>query len=78
MDPASEAAFEEYPKTLHLLRNSANARRLLDSVREAEAGLTMQQELVDPPVPVRAKNRIGETRCRAAGRGRTCPPGVLG
>jgi antitoxin YefM len=48
----AEAEFEGWQETLHLLGNPANAKRLLESVREAEAGLTVERELVDPTVPV--------------------------
>jgi antitoxin YefM len=45
----SEQEFEGWQETLHLLGNPANAMRLLESVREADAGLTVERELVDPP-----------------------------
>jgi antitoxin YefM len=47
----SEQEFESWQETLHLLGNPANARRLLDSLRESEAGLTTEHELIDPPAP---------------------------
>ena len=47
----SEQEFESWQETLHLLGNPANARRLLNSLRESEAGLTTEHELIDPPAP---------------------------
>ena len=42
----SEEEFEGWQETVHLLRSPANARRLLRSVRSAEAGQTDKHELV--------------------------------
>lgn len=42
----SEEEFEGWQETVHLLRNPANAGRVLRSVRAAEAGRTEQRELV--------------------------------
>jgi antitoxin YefM len=47
----SEQEFESWQETLHLLGNPANASRLLDSLRESEAGLMTEHELIDPPAP---------------------------
>jgi hypothetical protein len=35
-------------ETIHLLGNPFNAQRLIDSIREAEAGLTVEHDLVEP------------------------------
>lgn len=50
----SEAEFEGWQETLHLLGNPANAKRLLESVREADAGMTRERELVDASAPTNA------------------------
>jgi antitoxin YefM len=50
----SEQEFESWQETLQLLGNPANASRLLDSLRESEAGLMTEHELIDPPA---SKNR---------------------
>ena len=50
----SEEEFEGWKETVQLLSNPANAQRLLDSVREAEAGLTVEHELVEVQVPLRS------------------------
>jgi len=42
----SEAEYEGWQETVHLLRSPANARHLLRSVRAAEAGRTQARELV--------------------------------
>jgi antitoxin YefM len=47
----SEQEFEGWQETVHLLSSPANARRLLESIREADAGLTTERELIEPPVP---------------------------
>lgn len=44
----SEAEFEGWQETVHLLRDPANAARLLRSVREAEAGRTQERTLTNP------------------------------
>jgi antitoxin YefM len=49
----SEEEFEGWQETVHLLSNPGNARRLLESIREAEAGLTTDHELVEPHVPAK-------------------------
>ena len=49
MSAEEHAGMEE---TLHLLRSPANAKRLLRSVRAAEAGLVSEQELCLPEHPV--------------------------
>jgi antitoxin YefM len=43
----SEAEFEGWQETVHLLRNPANAKRLLRSIQSADAGRTVDHE----PVP---------------------------
>jgi antitoxin YefM len=49
----SEEEFVGWQETVHLLSNPANARRLLESIREAEAGLINEHELVEPETPVK-------------------------
>lgn len=44
----SEEEFSGWQETVHLLRSPANARRLLDSVRDADAGLLEAHDLVEP------------------------------
>jgi len=44
----SEEDFASWQETIYLMRSPANARRLLDSIREAEAGDVSYRELVDP------------------------------
>ena len=39
--------FESLQETLHLLRSPANAGWLLDSVRQAEAGQTVERGLIE-------------------------------
>jgi antitoxin YefM len=46
----SEEEFEGWQETVYLLGNPANAKRLLESVREAKAGLTTEHELVEPQI----------------------------
>ncbi len=41
----SEAEFEGWRETVHLLRSPANAARLLASIAEAEAGATTPRDL---------------------------------
>ena len=45
----SEEDFASWQETIYLMRSPANARRLLDSIAEAEAGNTEYRELVDLP-----------------------------
>ncbi|MEV5602839.1 type II toxin-antitoxin system prevent-host-death family antitoxin [Streptomyces sp. NPDC052299] len=45
----SEQDFTSWQETIYLLRTPANARRLLDSIAEAEAGGTEYHELTDVP-----------------------------
>ena len=45
----SEEDFASWQETTYLTRSPANARRLLDSIAEAEAGNTEYRELVDLP-----------------------------
>ena len=42
----SEEEFEGWQETVHLLRNPANAGRLLRSVRSADAGAAAERDLV--------------------------------
>jgi antitoxin YefM len=44
----SEEEFEGWTETLHLLRSPANARRLLASIRSANAGKLRQRGLIEP------------------------------
>ena len=44
----SEAEWEAWQETMYLLRTPANARRLLDSIAQADAGQFRQRELVEP------------------------------
>jgi antitoxin YefM len=44
----SEEDFSSWTETVHLLRSPKNARRLLDSIAEAEAGKAQHRELIDP------------------------------
>jgi antitoxin YefM len=46
----SEEEFESWQETVYLLSNPANAKRLLESIQEADAGLTTEHELIEPPV----------------------------
>ena len=41
--------YEGMMETLHLLRNPANAARLLNSISEADAGRLTEHEIVDIP-----------------------------
>jgi len=50
----SEAEFEGWQETVHLLSNPASAKRLLDSVREAEAGRMTERDLVQPQVIIKS------------------------
>lgn len=50
----SETEFEGWQETVHLLRSPANARRLLRSIRAADAGNMHERDLVDPKVPSEA------------------------
>jgi antitoxin YefM len=49
----SEEEFEGWQETVHLLSNPANAKRLLESIREADSGLTTEHELVEPQLPIK-------------------------
>jgi antitoxin YefM len=44
----SEAEFAGWQETVHLLSSPANAARLLQGVRQAEAGVVQPQELLAP------------------------------
>ena len=50
----SETEFDGWQETVHLLRNPANARHLLRSIRSADAGDAHEHDLVDPKVPSEA------------------------
>ena len=50
----SEQEYEGMMETLHLLRNPANAARLLRSIEEANKGETAEYELADEPAPTSA------------------------
>jgi antitoxin YefM len=43
----SEEDFASWQETIYLMRSPANARRLLDSIAEAEAGDVAYHELID-------------------------------
>lgn len=43
----SEEEYESMQETLHLLRNPANAARLLQSIAQAEAGQAAPRDLAD-------------------------------
>jgi antitoxin YefM len=45
----SEDEYESMMETLHLLRNPANAARLLRSIGDADKGLLVEHELLDEP-----------------------------
>lgn len=47
----SEEEFEGWQETVHLLRSSANAQRLLRSTRSADAGATQARNLVHGAAP---------------------------
>ena len=47
----SEEELEGCQETVYLLGNPVNARCLLESVREADAGLTAERQLVEPHEP---------------------------
>ncbi len=42
----SEAEYEGWQETVHLLRSPANAKRLLRSIRSADAGAAKERDLV--------------------------------
>lgn len=44
----SEEEFEGWRETVHLLSNPRNAARLLESVKELNAGLGQERELIQP------------------------------
>lgn len=44
----SEEDYSSWTETMHLLRSPKNARRLLDSIAEAEAGEARPRGLIDP------------------------------
>ena len=45
----SEEEFEGWRETVHLLSNPRNAARLLESIKELDAGLGEERELIQPP-----------------------------
>lgn len=45
----SEEEFEGWQETTHLLRSPANARHLLNSIRDVQEGRSQERELVTPP-----------------------------
>ncbi|WP_137181067.1 type II toxin-antitoxin system Phd/YefM family antitoxin [Roseomonas sp. AR75] len=45
----SEAEFEGWRETVHLLSSPRNAARLLQAIRDADAGATAEHALVEPP-----------------------------
>ena len=50
-DPVVIIALSEWEgmkETVHLLSTSANARHLLESIAEADAGKLVERELIDP------------------------------
>jgi len=44
----SEAEWDAWQETMYLLRNPANARHLLESIAQADAGAYRERDLVDP------------------------------
>ena len=44
----SEAEWEAWQETMYLLRTPANARRLLASIAQADAGEFTEHQLIDP------------------------------
>ena len=44
----SAEEYESMQETLHLLRNPANAARLLKSISEADAGQLTEHEIIEP------------------------------
>ncbi|HEY3847363.1 MAG TPA: type II toxin-antitoxin system prevent-host-death family antitoxin [Acetobacteraceae bacterium] len=47
----SEAEFDGWQETVHLLSSPANAARLAASIRQAKAGSAHERELVSPDLP---------------------------
>jgi antitoxin YefM len=47
----SEAEFAGWQETVHLLSNPANAARLTESIRQAQAGAVHEKTLVSPDLP---------------------------
>lgn len=45
----AEAEYESLMETFHLLRSPTNAAHLLESIRQADAGLFVEHELIEPP-----------------------------
>ena len=44
----SESEWASIEETLHLLRSPANAKALLDSIAELDAGKGIERDLIDP------------------------------
>jgi antitoxin YefM len=44
----SESEWASIEETMYLLRSPANAKRLLDSIAELDAGLGVERELIQP------------------------------
>lgn len=44
----SEQEFDGLQETVHLLGNPVNAKRLLRSIRSADAGLAQEHDLIEP------------------------------
>ncbi len=44
----SEAEYEGWRETVHLLRSPANATRLLQSIAQADAGNAQPRDLIEP------------------------------
>jgi antitoxin YefM len=47
----SEQDYEGLMETVHLLRSPANAARLLESIRQADAGEAAEHDLAEPDAP---------------------------
>ncbi len=65
-----EDEFEGMQETLHLLRSPANARRLLRSVRSADAGKVVEHSLVEERGPATRPADAGKPAGRRSVRKR--------